>query len=211
VSFVGFPIFELLYGEAGMKAAVLMSQAGSFLVCSTLGVFLATVYSATNFPKTDSFREVQILQSILRFPPFLAFCVALFVNLSGFTLPEVVVELLRKLAAPFSFLALVSVGMQMDFKGKNLQWQQLKWGLGYKLFIAPLMVLICVLVTHQKGMIAEMCVLGAALGPMNTVAIIASNFGLNPKLATQMIGLGIPLSLITTALWYGVLWILNFW
>ncbi len=45
VSFVGFPIFELLYGEEGMQIGVLMSQAGSFLVCSTLGIILASYYA----------------------------------------------------------------------------------------------------------------------------------------------------------------------
>ena len=36
VSFVGFPIFELLYGEEGMQIGVLMSQAGSFFFWSTI-------------------------------------------------------------------------------------------------------------------------------------------------------------------------------
>jgi hypothetical protein len=34
---------------------------------------------------------------------------------------------------------------------------------------------------------------------MNTIAIIASNYRLNPTLAAQMVGIGIPLSLVVVA------------
>lgn len=201
VSFVGFPLFELLYGEEGMQIGVLMSQAGSFLVCSTLGIITASYYANAQAQKWA------FLHDVLRFPTFIAFCVALAINLSGWILPIMATDLLRKLAAPFSFLALISIGMQIDFRDKNINWRVLGWGLGYKLILAPALVFVLfVLVLKQRGIVAEMCVLGAALGPMNTIAIIASNYRLNPLLAAQMVGIGIPLSLVTV----GVLsWVLK--
>lgn len=203
VSFVGFPIFELLYGEEGMKVGVLMSQAGSFLVCSTLGIVVALYYAKA----PSRAKKWTFLLDVLRFPTFIAFCIALIINLSGWTLPSLGVDLLRKLSAPFSFLALISIGMQIDFSDKSIDWRALGWGLGYKLMLAPALIFVVfVLVLKQRGIISEICVLGAALGPMNTVAIIASSYGLNPKLAAQMVGVGIPLSLITTGLWYCILW-----
>ena len=194
VSFVGFPIFELLYGEEGMQIGVLMSQAGSFLVCSTLGIITASYYANAQTKKWAFFLDV------LRFPTFIAFCVALVINLSGWILPIMATDLLRKLAAPFSFLALISIGMQIDFRDKNINWRALGWGLGYRLILAPALVFVLfMLVLKQRGVVAEMCVLGAALGPMNTIAIIASNYRLNPTLAAQMVGIGIPLSLVVVA------------
>jgi predicted permease len=90
--------------------------------------------------------------------------------------------------------------MQIDFRDKNIHWRALGWGLGYKLILAPALVFVLfVLVLKQRGIVAEMCVLGASLGPMNTIAIIASNYRLNPPLAAQMVGIGIPLSLVTVA------------
>ena len=215
VSFVGFPIFELLYGPEGMHIGVLMSQAGSFLVCSTLGVLLASYYARAATRKSAG-SEIEtangsrhlnpaFLLDVLRFPTFIAFVIALIINLLGWKIPALGVELLQKLAAPFSFLALVSVGMQIDFRAKDLNWKILGWGLGYKLIVAPLLVfLVFGLALQQKGIIGQMSILGAALGPMNTVAIIASNYGLNPKLAAQMVGIGIPLSLLTIAVGYGI-------
>jgi len=201
VSFVGFPIFDLLYGEEGMKIAVLMSQAGSFLVCSTVGIVTASYYA--NAPT----KKWTFLLDVLRFPTFIAFCIALIINLSGLVLPDIIMGLLKKLAAPFSMLALISIGMQIDFRDKNINWRALGWGLGYKLILAPLLItLLFVIMLKQRGIIAEMCVLGAALGPMNTIAIIASNYRLNPALAAQMVGVGIPLSLVTVSI---LAWILE--
>ena len=55
ISFVGFPIFELLYGKEGVQMGILMSQAGSFVVCGTLGIMTASYYSSSepSIPKID--------------------------------------------------------------------------------------------------------------------------------------------------------------
>lgn len=200
VSFVGFPIFELLYGEKGMQIGVLMSQAGSFLVCSTLGIITASYYANAQTNKWA------FLLDVLRFPTFIAFCAALVINLLGWSMPSVIVDLLKKLAAPFSLLALISIGMQIDFRDKNIHWRALGWGLGYKLILAPALIfMLFAVVLKQRGIVVEMCILGAALGPMNTIAIIASNYRLNPALAAQMVGVGIPLSLVVIGLVRGLL------
>jgi predicted permease len=44
-SFLGFPIIEALYGQEGMKTAILVDQPGTFVVLSTLGIIVATMYS----------------------------------------------------------------------------------------------------------------------------------------------------------------------
>ena len=219
VSFVGFPIFELLYGAEGMHIGVLMSQAGSFLVCSTLGVLLASYYARVADCKSayakaaieNPNQQFKFLLDVLRFPTFIAFIVAITINLLDWKIPELGVALLQKLAAPFSFLALISIGMQIDFRAENLNSKALRWGLGYKLVLAPLLVLaLFTVILPQKPIVSQITVLGAALGPMNTVAIIASNYGLNPKLAAQMVGIGIPLSLLTVTIGYAVFHFLGY-
>lgn len=201
VSFVGFPIFELLYGEKGMQIGVLMSQAGSFLVCSTVGIITASYYANAQTKKWA------FLLDVLRFPTFIAFCAALIINMLGWSMPLVIIDLLKKISAPFSLLALISIGMQIDFRDKAIHWRALGWGLGYKLILAPALIFVLfAVILKQRGIVAEMCVLGAALGPMNTIAIIASNYRLNPALAAQMVGVGIPLSLVTVSL---LAWILE--
>ena len=46
ISFVGFSVFELLYGNAGLAIGIMMSQAGTFLVVMTLGIVVASWHTA---------------------------------------------------------------------------------------------------------------------------------------------------------------------
>jgi predicted permease len=202
ISFVGFPIFQMLYGDEGMRVGVLMSQAGSFLVCSTLGVITASVYAAKN----PSF--IQIAKDVLTFPTFIAFTFAISMNLLGFVFPESVLDILKKLSAPFTFLALVSVGLQIELNHNALQKPSLKWGLFYKLIVCPLVVFVLLFLCLGKNdQVAEACVLGAAIGSMNMTAVLALRYNLNPTLAAQMVGISIPVSLLGVGFWY---WVLSF-
>ena len=56
-----------------------------------------------------------------------------------------------------------------------------------------------------KGLEIDVSIIESAMAPMITGAILASNYGLKPKLSSMMIGIGIPLSLLTVAFWYWVL------
>lgn len=201
VSFVGFPIFELLYGAEGLRVGVVMSQAGSFLVCSTVGILMASYYAPGQLAAPPTTR--QLLLNVLRFPTFGAFVVALVLNGAGWHWPPLLRDILTRLGSPFSFLALVSVGLQLDFRAASWRSRPLWWGLGYKLVLAPALTAVLVLtLLQQRGPVAELCVLGAGLGPMNTIAVVAASYNLDPPLAARMIGIGIPLSLISVALLY---------
>ncbi len=201
VSFVGFPIFELLYGQQGLEIGILMSQMGSFLVCSTMGVILASYYSSSQAKVITNPKE--ILLNVLKFPTFIAFILAVLLNLTNLQLNPIFISILTKMAAPFSFLALIAIGLQVPMQKADWQIGYIKWGLSYKLIIAPILIfIIYYLIIQKKNLILESSVIGASLGPMNTVAIIASNYGLSPKLASQMVGIGIPISLITLYVFY---------
>lgn len=190
-SFLGFPIFEMLYGKEGLQIAILMSQAGSFFIGITLGVAVASWYSST----APSVKE--ITKNVIRFPPFIAFIISVFFNISGIHFPLIVSDMLLRLSSPFTTLALLSVGMQINLSGKHYEWKLLKIGLLYKLFLAPLSIyLLYKYVFNQNQFITTISVLGAAIGPMNTAAVIAGKYNLNSKLASQMVAIGIPLSLL---------------
>lgn len=190
ISFVGFPLFELLYGKPGLAVGIVMSQAGTFGVAMTLGVALASWHTA----KSPSAR--QVLGNMLRFPPFPVFLLAITANLVGYQHPALVRDLLEKMSAPFSVLALLSVGMQLRWQVRPDERKYLLLGLSYKLLLAPLLIFaLCRWWLGRTDYIADLCVLGSAIGPMNTAAILASRYQLNAPLAAQMVGIGIPLSL----------------
>lgn len=204
VSFVGFPLFELLYGKQGLAVGIVMSQAGTFGVAMTLGVALASWYTVRQptvrqpmlgQPPVRQPSVLQVLGNMLRFPPFPVFLLAILANGLGYRHPVLVRDLLEKISAPFSVLALLSVGLQLRWRVDARERQHLLLGLSYKLVLAPLLVYVvcrCWLGRHEY--VADLCILGSAIGPMNTAAILASRYQLNATLASQMVGIGIPLS-----------------
>ncbi|MEL6942308.1 MAG: AEC family transporter [Bacteroidota bacterium] len=189
ISFVGFPIFELLYGAEGLSYGIVLSLAGTFLVFNTIGIFTGLFYSgAEQNPK-------QLFKKIISFPPLIAFLVALTINITPLQLGEEVNWILSKLAAPFSVLALLAIGMQIDFSIDRTFLKHLMIGQFFKLVIAP--CIIYLLLWHIVGLrdtVAKICLLGAAIGSMNAISILAAQMGLNPKLASLMPAIGIPLS-----------------
>lgn len=190
ISYVGFPVFELLYGARGLALGLVMSLAGSILISVTLGVVVGTWYGAA----TPTWRALP--GNALRFPPFGAFLAALGVHAFGYRHPAVVRSVLEQLSASFPVVALLTVGLQMQFTVPRARRRLLRLGLAYKLLLAPALVaLVYVGLARQHGPAVNVCLLGAAIGPMNTAAIIADRYGLDPPLAAQMVGLGIPLSL----------------
>ncbi|MEO1514237.1 MAG: AEC family transporter [Bacteroidota bacterium] len=191
ISFVGFPIFELLYGEEGLSYGVILSLAGTFVVFNTLGLYTGIRYAA----KTN-FSGLQILRKMIRFPSFVAFLIALGVNVFDIEYPLLLDSTLKNLSAPFSVLALLAIGMQVEFSFDKTFLSAMLVGQLHKLIVAPIMIYL--LVWQFLGitdLVGKICILGAAVGSMNAISILAAQMGLQPKLAMSMPAIGIPLSI----------------
>lgn len=196
-SFVGIPVIQSLYGENGLKTVMLVDQPGSFVALSTLGIIFANFYSG----EKSSFAE--ILKKILKFPPFIAFFVAFLINIFSIEIPLEIDDVFFKLGGTTVPLALVSVGSQLKWQKLEEESKPLFWGLFFKLLLFPAIIFILYfLILKQRGEMIEIAFLESAMAPMITAAIIASTHKLEPKLCNLMIGVGIPLSLLTLTLWY---------
>nr|WP_294933773.1 AEC family transporter [uncultured Flavobacterium sp.] len=199
-SFVGFPIIEALYGERGLETAVIVDQPGSFVVVSTLAVLVATLYSRGTTSSNA------ILRKILFFPPFIAFAVSCVLNVLNIDFPEMLQSVFQRLGTTVTPIALVSVGMQLEFDSKSKHWKFLTLGLFFKLLIMPaFFYLVYVWFLNGSGLEVQVSILEAAMAPMITGTIVASTYGLKPKLSSMMIGFGIPISFITLIFWYFIL------
>ncbi|AOW09561.1 AEC family transporter [Flavobacterium gilvum] len=195
-SFLGFPIIQALYGEEGLKMAILVDQPGTFVVLSTLGVFIATYYS------TGSANGLQIIKKILFFPPFIAFLLACFMNVFHYDFHEFIQFSLQKVGSIMTPLAMLSVGLQLQFDKKSKHFKFLRLGLLYKLILTPALIyLLYVVILNQHSTMIKVSVMEAAMAPMISSSIIASSYGLKPRLCSMMIGFGIPLSFITLIFW----------
>lgn len=198
-SFVGLPMIEAFYGPAFLGIGILADQLGSYLVLSTLGIVVATLHAAGG-PVTVG----EIGLKILGFPPFQA--VMLGLVLLPVEYPPGVSAVLDRLSGTLVPLALVSVGCQLRLDGIRALHRELAAGLLFKLVLGPAMIaFLFVTGLGAGGTIAQVTVFEAAMGPMIGGAIVAIEYGLNPRLVTLMVGVGIPLSLMTAAAWCLVL------
>ena len=198
-SFVGFPFLKMFFGEQSLRIGIVIDQSGSFIAVTTLGIFTASYFASS----TPSAKE--IFKKILQFPPFYSFIAALLVKFLNIPISPLVKDIFQKLGSPIFILALVSVGMQLDFNFKGIKFSELFTGLFYKLALGPLIIFVLyVLIFKGSGETVQISIIESAMGPMVTGAILATNYNLNPKLVGIVTGLGIILSFGTVMVWYGV-------
>ena len=201
-AFIGFPVVEALFGKAGLKTAIVLDQAGTFVVMATLGILVAATHS-----DTMRITGVQdIFRRVFTFPPFLAFLIASGMNLAGFDFTEDIQNVVMAICRTTAPLALVAVGMQLKIDRKSKYWNHLSIGLFFKLVLMPAFIFtLYKVILGGKGLETSVSIIEASMGPMVTAAVLASAYGLKPKLASMMIGVGLPLSFLTLDFWYWLL------
>lgn len=197
-SFVGLPMIEAHVGAHGMSYGIVIDQLGSYLALSTVGIMLAASCSG----ERATWR--MLLRRVFGFPPFIALALALALRPVSFA--PALDDALARLGATVAPIALLSVGCQLRFGAIRERARALALGLGYKLILGPLAVLLaCLLLwqpdSEQARLAREIAIFEAAMGPMIGAAVVASNYRLDAPLASLMVGLGIPLSLLSAPLW----------
>lgn len=193
-SFVGLPMIEAYYGKEFMGVGIIADQLGSFLVLSTLGIVVATLYSSGDVSPR------QMARKVLLFPPFEALILAFLLIPVPF--PDWFTAVLHKLGDTLTPLALASVGFQLQLSNFRGELKPLGIGLLFKLALGPaLLTLLFVTVLGGGGRVMQVTLFEAAMAPMITAGIIAVDHDLNPPLVTLMIGIGIPLSFLTLPVW----------
>lgn len=199
-SFVGFPVLIALFGEEGLKIGVIIDQAGSFLVLSSLGIIAASVYSS------GTYSIKKIVNNILIYPPFIAFVISIIMIAAGIKNNEFSSSIFLQLGRPTIILALISVGMQLNPKIDTLLWKEISTGLIFKLLLAPAVIFFSYYFLFRlNGLPFKVSVIESAMPPMVMGSVLATQFDLNPKLANLMVGIGIPVSALTLTLWWFLL------
>lgn len=193
-SFVGYPVLTYLYGAESLQYAIFVDQPGSFLIMSTMGIFMATYYSSGKLNWT------KISKQLLSFPPFIVFIISLFIPAQLLHTP--VLQVLNFIGGWMVPLALLSLGMQFQFKISHIPIKPFFTGIIYKLILGPLLIYILFFfVLKKQDMMAEVSVLECAMPPMITSSILAGNFGLDEELAAVFPTMGILISIITLSIW----------
>jgi predicted permease len=198
-SFIGVPMIETYFGRQGVGLGILIDQAGTYLVLSTLGMLVATLYAQSGMPTART-----IAKKVFTFAPFVAFILALV--LIPVSYPAWFEALLDRLGGTLVPLALVSVGYQIQFSESRGRVRELTIGLAFKLIAAPMAIgLLYAGLFGGRGEMVQITIFEAAMPPQIGAAIVAMDHDLDPQLVTLMVGIGIPLSFLTLFAWRQVL------
>ena len=193
-SFVGYPLIEALRGTSAMPYATVADQLGSFLMVAVGGSLVIAMYLGE---KPD---RHAIVRKIIFFPPFIALLLGFIVATTpGW--PTVIETVLMRIGSSLVPLALFSVGLQLRLQVSRHRVIPMLAGLGWKLGVAPLIVLGMGSFMHIQSSLLSIATLQAAMAPMITGAILAEQNNFDPPLANMMVGVGILLSFITVPLW----------
>ncbi|TDQ17174.1 hypothetical protein DFQ04_1826 [Algoriphagus boseongensis] len=196
-SFLGFPVIEALYGKEGLPIALLIDQGGSFLLVSSLSILVGSIYGN----HSESLRKVPL--KILKFPPFGFLAGTLIMSLLGIKTPEILLPLLQLIGKTMPPMALLVIGLRFSPDVQSITSRFFWYGLSYRLILAPILVwALYSQFMDTNSLEFKVTVMESGMAPMITGSIIAIQFGLQPKLATLLSGLGMPISAITLAIWY---------
>jgi predicted permease len=194
-SFFGLPMVEAFYGKEGLTTAIIADQLGSFFALSVLGITVAGLYSSGR-PTA-----AQIVKRIALFPPFISLLIALL--LIPVEYADWFSVLLKRLGDTLAPLALLSVGLQLRLGHIMGNARNLVLGLSFKLILAPLAIyLLYVQLLAAHGTSIQVTLFEAAMPPMITAAIVASEHDLDPPLVTLMVAVGLVVSFFTLSGWW---------
>ena len=193
-AFTGYPMIEALRGKEGLALAVIADQLGCFLALAAGGITVAAWYSG------GKPQPAAIAKRIATFPPFLALIVGTVAGVLGGGWPAPLTGVFERLGATLSPLALFSIGMQFTLQLSREQFGAVGFALAWKLLAAPALVFLAGILFHVHGTVLAVAVLQAGMSPMISAAILADQYGLEPRVANATLGVGILVSLLTIPL-----------
>jgi malate permease and related proteins len=179
-----------------MPTGILIDQLGTYLVLSTVGIVLICLYSEGAVTRSE------IVKRIVTFPPLIALVVA--VALLPVPYPPVLSSVLARLGGTLAPLALVSVGLRLHPRELAGRRELLAMGLGYKLIVAPLLILVLYAgLIGLRGRTTEVTLLfEAAMPPQIGGSIVAIQYGLDARLISLMVGIGAVAAFLTLPVWW---------
>ena len=208
-SFVGFPLLRAILGPESLGSAVLLDQLGSFLIFSAIAAPMARMISPLEGDGSSARKKSSIPRLLLRplrFPPFIALLLALVTAKIEF--PSALVSVLAAVSLTLAPAALVSVGLSLKWGALRRREvrQPLAIGLVLKLLVLPAFYFL--LYSKWAGiypgfppLVLQTILLEGAMASMINAGVIATEYGLEPELAQLMVGVSIPISLVTVPLW----------
>lgn len=193
-SFLGYPMVRALLGEQAVQYAVVYDQFGTFVLLSTVGLYICARYGGDAPPGA---REVAL--RIARFPP--AWALLLGLTVMPEQPPHWIGAGLQRLADAMLPLVMLAVGLSIRLRLPREELGPLASGLVLKLLVMPAIALPLSLLFGMPPLMLRANVLESAMPTMVSAAALAMAHGLAPRLCAALVGYGIVVCLATLPAW----------
>ncbi|MCX7759825.1 MAG: AEC family transporter [Hydrogenothermaceae bacterium] len=192
--FLGYPFVLSLYGEEGLRYAVIFDQLAMFLPIYLLAPLIVA------YGKEDKKFSIDI-KKILLFPPFIALFIAFI--LKPFTVPSIILNISQTLGKTVIPLILFSVGINLRFYHLKERLRDISFVITIKNFILPFILLgfICVAV-GSVSLPWKVAVIETAMPPMVLASIFVIDADLDKDLAVSSVAAGILVSFFSVPFIY---------
>ncbi|MDO9067539.1 MAG: AEC family transporter [Deltaproteobacteria bacterium] len=198
-SFLGVPIIQAFFGEAGLRHLIVYDQFGTILIFATYGSLILALYG-----REGSTNLRGIARRVFLFPPSVALAAGIALLPWGPYSP-ITERLLQTVATTMTPLVMTAIGFQLKLQLKPTLRTPLCLGLLLKLILAPAAALLVCRLLGIQGLAAEVSIMEAGMPPMVTAGALAVIAGMNAELSAALIGLGLLLSFGTLPLFYWML------
>ncbi len=193
-SFMGVPMVNAFFGEAGIPHLILYDQLGTMVIFVTYGSAILAYYSGEKSGARTMVRRA------LLFPPTLALLAGLL--LRNWSYPQALVDILQNLSGTLTPLVMTAIGFQMTLRLRPTTLGPLGTGLAIKLMVAPLIALLGCRLFGIQSLAADITIFEAGMPPMVTASALAAAAGMGVELAVALAGLGIVLAFVSLPLLY---------
>ncbi len=193
-SFMGVPMVNAFFGEAGIPHLILYDQFGTMVIFVTYGSAILAYYSGEKSGARTMVRRA------LLFPPTLALLAGLL--LRNWSYPQALVDVLQNLSGTLTPLVMTAIGFQMTLRLRPTTLGPLGTGLAIKLMVAPLIALLGCRLFGIQSLAADIAIFEAGMPPMVTASALAAAAGMGVELAVALAGLGIVLAFVSLPLLY---------
>lgn len=194
-SFMGVPIITAFFGDAGLRHLIVYDQFGTMLSFATYGSMILAFYG-----REGALNLRSLAKRLLLFPPSMALAAGLALLPWGY--PPQFERLLQITAGTLTPLVMTAIGLQLRLRLQPTLRAPLCFGLGLKLFAAPLAALVICRLLGLHSLAIDVSILESGMPPMVTAGALAVVAGMNAELSAALIGLGLLLSFATLPLFY---------
>lgn len=192
IGFFLFPFFLAFYGKEGISRLAAF-DVGNSLMANSYAYYVATCYGDRRACGLGT-----SLKRVLALPTLWANIFGVAVNLTGFSLPTLAVQVLEPLAAANTPLAMLTLGSFIELRFPN--WKPMLVAVGVRIGAGWLLGQALVLVFGLTGLARTAVSLGAAMPIGVIVLVYASMEGLDVDFAATTISLSILVALLITPL-----------